>query len=108
MQEFDYEIRDKKGSENLIADHLSRILSDRESESTISECFPDEQLHAVYSDPWYADIVNYLVAGRILESWTKNDRDRFLHLVKFFVWDDLIYLSIFLIKSSGGVYPIIR
>ena len=33
--------------------------------------------------------MNYLVAGRIPESWTKNDRDRFFHLVKFFVWDDL-------------------
>ena len=87
LQESDREIRDKKGSENLVADHLSRILYDRESESTVSECFPDEQLCAVHSDPWYADIVNYLVTGRIPESWTKNDRDRFFHLVKFFVWD---------------------
>ena len=42
LQEFDCEIRDKKGSENLVADHLSRILYDRESESTVSKCFPDE------------------------------------------------------------------
>jgi len=88
LQEFDYEIRDKKGSENLVADHLSRILSDRESDSTISECFPNEQLYAVHPDPWYADIINYLVAGRIPKSLTKNDRDRFFYLVKFFVWDD--------------------
>jgi len=32
LQEFDCEIRNKKGYENLVADHLSRILSDRESE----------------------------------------------------------------------------
>ena len=25
LQEFDLEIRDKKGSENVVADHLSRI-----------------------------------------------------------------------------------
>jgi len=49
------------------ADHLSRILFDRKSESSISECFPDEQLYAVHPDPWYADIVNYLVDGRIPE-----------------------------------------
>jgi len=42
LQEFDYEIRDKKGSENLIADHLSRILYDRESKSSASECFLNE------------------------------------------------------------------
>ena len=86
LQEFDCEIKDKKGSENFVADHLSRILS--ESESSVSGCFPDEQLYAVHPDPWYADIVNYLVAGRIPEVWTKNDKDRFFHLVKFFVWDD--------------------
>ena len=25
LQEFDWEVRDKKGSENLVADHLSRL-----------------------------------------------------------------------------------
>jgi len=54
----------------------------------ISKCFPDEQLCAVHHDPWYVDIVTYLVAGRILEVWTKNDKERFFHLVKFFVWDN--------------------
>jgi len=39
-QEFDCEIKDENGSENLVADHLSRILYDRESESSVSECFP--------------------------------------------------------------------
>jgi len=37
LQEFDSEIKDKKGSENHVADHLSRILYDRESESGVSE-----------------------------------------------------------------------
>jgi len=67
LQEFDCEIRDKKGSENLVADHLSRILYNRESESTVSKCFPDEQLYVVHPDSWYANIVNYLVAARIPE-----------------------------------------
>jgi len=89
LQEFDYDIRNKKSSENLVADHLSRILYDRESESTVFECFPDEQLYAIHLDLWYANIVNYLIVGRIHEGWTKNDSDRFFHLIKFFVWDDL-------------------
>ena len=88
LQEFDCEIRDKKGSENLVADHLSRIPSDRESELTVSKCFPDEQLYAVHPDLWHADILNSLVTGKIHEGWTKNGRDRFFHLVKFFIWND--------------------
>jgi len=51
LQEFNCEIKDKKGSENLVADHLSRILYDRDSESSVSECFPDEQLYAIHLNP---------------------------------------------------------
>jgi len=75
LQESDCENRDKKGSENLVTDRLSRILYDRESESSISQCFLNEQLYVVHPNPWYADIVNHLVTSRIPEGWTKNDRD---------------------------------
>ncbi|CAM8892765.1 unnamed protein product [Rhodiola kirilowii] len=61
LQEFDVEIRDKKGIENTVADHLSRIVR-KEEEGHISESFPDEHLYAVSTKvPWYASIVNYLV-----------------------------------------------
>ena len=70
LQEFDCEIRDKKGSENLVTDHLFRIICGREPESYISECFPNEQFFLVYPNPWYVDIINYLVSGRILEDWS--------------------------------------
>ena len=43
FQEFDLEIRDKQGSENVVADHLLRLESAGEEKGTyISECFPDE------------------------------------------------------------------
>ena len=42
----------------------------------------------IHFDPWYADTVNYLVTGQLPEGWNKHDRDRFLHLVKFYIWDD--------------------
>ena len=50
LQEFDLEIRDKKGAENLVADHLSRLELSKEIENTevpINESFPDEQLFAL-------------------------------------------------------------
>ncbi|CAN6560289.1 unnamed protein product [Malus baccata var. baccata] len=53
LQEFDIEIRDKKGVENVVADHLSRMV--HEEASPISETFPDEQLMSIQvSDPWTA------------------------------------------------------
>ncbi|CAN6685855.1 unnamed protein product [Malus baccata var. baccata] len=65
LQEFDIEIQDKKGSENVVADHLSRMVHNEES-LPILETFPDEQFLSVkFSAPWYADIVNFLVSKRI-------------------------------------------
>ncbi|CAN6560271.1 unnamed protein product [Malus baccata var. baccata] len=43
---FDIEIRDKKGSENVVADHLSRMVHNEES-LPILETFPDEQLLSI-------------------------------------------------------------
>jgi len=58
LYEFNYEIIDKKASENLVADHLSRIICSRELKSHIAKCFHDEQLLVVHSNLWFADIAN--------------------------------------------------
>ncbi|KAL5550284.1 hypothetical protein UlMin_000460 [Ulmus minor] len=66
LQEFDLEIKDKKGTENVIADHLSRmnhVQPNEEIDGDINEIFSNEQLLAVGEAPWYADIVNYLAKG---------------------------------------------
>ncbi|XP_024037598.1 uncharacterized protein LOC112097214, partial [Citrus clementina] len=75
LQEFDLEFKDKKGSENVVADHLSRLHFDTIIEQLpLNESFPDEQLMSVEVLPWYADIVNYLVTGKLPEHWTKQDK----------------------------------
>ena len=61
LQEFDLEIRDKKGVENVVADHLSRLENREvtEKEKTIVAEFPDEQLFKVQEMPWFADMANF-------------------------------------------------
>jgi hypothetical protein len=91
LQEFDIEIRDKKGFENVVADHLSRLVVDfNEDVVPIAETFLDEQLMHIsqISAPWFADIVNYLVTAQIPSHWTKQDRSKFLARAKYFFWDD--------------------
>ena len=66
LQEFDLEIKDKKESDNVIADHLSRLEMNagKEKRNEIAENFPDEQLFLLsVQTPRYANIVNYLACG---------------------------------------------
>jgi hypothetical protein len=67
LQEFDLEIRDKKGVENVVADHLSRLENSEitSKEKNIEEEFPDEKLFAISERPWFADIANFK-AGKII------------------------------------------
>ena len=50
LQEFDLEIKDKKGAENLVADHLSRLVRE-ENPEPVHEFFPDEHLFATRCGP---------------------------------------------------------
>jgi hypothetical protein len=66
LQEFDLEIRDKKGVENSVADHLSRLQFEESAEQPINDYMRDGTLLKVSTtDLWYTNIVNYIVAGYI-------------------------------------------
>nr|GEU89579.1 hypothetical protein [Tanacetum cinerariifolium] len=63
LQEFDITVHDKKGSENLAADHLSRLENPHKDvleNKEINENFPLETLGSLSSEstPWFADIAN--------------------------------------------------
>ena len=58
------EIKNKKGTEKLVVDHLSQ-LEGPSKEVQINDAFLDEQLLAIEDMkpvPWFIDYVNYLVA----------------------------------------------
>ncbi|XP_062112832.1 uncharacterized protein LOC133823987 [Humulus lupulus] len=93
LQEFDMEVRDKKGTENLVTDHLSRLELGDKSElaaGEINESFPDEQLFAVEDElvPWFADYVNYLAANIVPPEFVGQRLKKFYHDVKNYYWDD--------------------
>nr|GEX20270.1 DNA-directed DNA polymerase [Tanacetum cinerariifolium] len=67
LQEFDFDVLDKKGAENLAANHLSRLENPYKNvldPKEINETFPLETLSTVTfrgdsSTPWFADFANY-------------------------------------------------
>ncbi|CAN6570916.1 unnamed protein product [Malus baccata var. baccata] len=91
LQEFDLEVRDKKGSDNVVADHLSRLNENHGvgQPLPLNESFPDEQLLVVQEkEPWYADFVNYLACGVMRNDMSFQERRKFLAMVKHYVWDE--------------------
>ena len=83
LEEFDLEIKNKKGIENSVVEHLSRLHIP--SAGDISDSFPDEHLLAILShSPWFSHIVNFIVTGSIPEHWNHHQRDKFFHDLKYY------------------------
>ena len=75
LQEFDLQIKDKKGVENVVADHLSRLAIAHNSHILpINDDFPEESLMLLEKTPWYAHIANYLATGEVPREWKAQDR----------------------------------
>jgi len=92
LQEFDLEIKDRKGTENRIVDHLSRLedSSHVRNEGQIREEFPVKQLLALdlAQVPWYADIVNFLVASLFPPGASTHQKQRLKYDAYFYRWDE--------------------
>ena len=53
LQEFNLQIKDNKGVENVVADHLSRLTIAHDSHSIpLKDDFPEESLMLVENSPW--------------------------------------------------------
>ncbi|KAD3066715.1 hypothetical protein E3N88_34595 [Mikania micrantha] len=95
LQEFDIEIRDKKGAKNVAAYHLSRLENPEREEMrdmAIGDTFPHEFFMVVKAEqqglPWFADFANYLADGVLLKGMTHQQKKKFFADVKHYLWDD--------------------
>jgi hypothetical protein len=83
LQEFDLEIRDKKGVENYVVYHLSRLQFEESAELPTNDYLRDDTLLIIpTANPWYTNMINYVVAGYIPPGADKKKiiRDSRLHL----------------------------
>ncbi|GJV41447.1 reverse transcriptase domain-containing protein [Tanacetum coccineum] len=77
LQEFDIIIHDKKRSENLTADHLSRLKNPHKDvleNKDINESFPLETLRVISSGstPWFADYANFHAGNFIVKGMSSQ------------------------------------
>ena len=78
LHEFNLQIKDKKGVENVVADHLSRLTIAHNTHSPpINDEFPEESLMQLENAPWYTHIANFLATGETPADWKEQDRKYF-------------------------------
>ena len=90
LQEFDLEIRDKKGVENVVADHLSRLDNSEvtKKEKAIMVEFLDEKLFAIGERPWFADMANFKAGNIVPDDLEYHQRKKFFKDANHYLWDD--------------------
>ncbi|GJR90260.1 reverse transcriptase domain-containing protein [Tanacetum coccineum] len=94
LLEFDIEIRDKKGAENLAADHLSLLENpnlEKLTKAEIRDLFPEEQLMEIFdknNEPWYADYANYLASRVLPFRSTRQEKQKFFSDLRHYFWDE--------------------
>ncbi|GJY51120.1 hypothetical protein Tco_0441967 [Tanacetum coccineum] len=87
-------IRDKKGTENLAADHLSRLEHPNLGKLTraeIRDLFPEERLMAISyknNEPWYDDYANYLASRVLPFRSTRQEKQNFFSDLRLYFWDE--------------------
>ncbi|GJT25984.1 reverse transcriptase domain-containing protein [Tanacetum coccineum] len=104
LQEFEIEIKDRKSTENVAADHLSRLENNETSDdSEVDDNFPGETLMEINTkdEPWFADFANYLVGNIIPKGMTYQQKNKFFSDLKHYFWEEP-YL--FKVCSDGGHY----
>ncbi|KAL1549888.1 hypothetical protein AAHA92_17918 [Salvia divinorum] len=117
LHEFNWEVRDKKGTENRVADHLSRVTQG-EDEEEIPDAFLKKHLYLITRhpqliswahhmaqldqvdtsegvmknnvEPWFADLANYLVTGKLpcSSDATRAQKLKLKSEAKYYFWDD--------------------
>nr|GEU74108.1 reverse transcriptase domain-containing protein [Tanacetum cinerariifolium] len=100
LQEIDIIIRDKKGTENLAADHLSRLDNPHKDvleNKDINKNFPLETLGKISSEstPWFFDFANYHAENFIVKGMSSQQKKKFFNDVKHYFWDDPYLFKIF-------------
>ncbi|KAJ9689244.1 hypothetical protein PVL29_014756 [Vitis rotundifolia] len=89
LQEFNLQIKDKKGLENVVADHLSRLAIAHTSHNLpINDDFLKESLMLIEVAPWYAHIANYLVIGEVPSEWKTQDKKHFFAKIHAYYWEE--------------------
>jgi hypothetical protein len=79
------EIKDMKGNNNAVTDHLLKLTIDSTSDiPPIDDYFFDESLLSLSPMHWFTNFINFLAAGDWPAHWSTKDKGKFLNKMKNF------------------------
>jgi hypothetical protein len=94
LQEFDMEIRDKKGSDNVVADHLSRMRHGDDGMELIEHRMRDDRLYRILDKGgWMHDIIRCL-RKMPLDHLDKNAKRRVIAESRKFIGMHHTYIDV--------------
>lgn len=90
LQVFDLDIKDKKGVENAIANHLSRLDNIKVSmkENNITAKILDDHLMEIHERPWFSDMANYKAIKNVPKEYSRQKKKWFYKEENFYLWDE--------------------
>jgi hypothetical protein len=98
LHEFYVEIRDKKGVENVVADHLSRMNRGQDDNEPTEDKMRDDHLYRVLDKgTWMIDIIR-AIRKMPLDHLDKNSQWKIISESKKYFWD-----APYLFKLGNGV-----
>ncbi|XP_062089548.1 uncharacterized protein LOC133796081 [Humulus lupulus] len=113
LQEFDGEIQDRKGVENQVVDHLSRMEGDKESSSLvpIKETFPNEKLFEMmvvvdYVSKWVESIVSPTNDSKVVMKFLQKNVFTHFGTQRAIISDEGIYFVNKLLASLLAKYDV--
>ena len=79
------EIKDKAGVENVIVNHLSRLIVESHT-APIDDAFPYEHVLAISMGqaPQFVDFANYLASGIFPHDFSSHQKTKFLHDIQMY------------------------
>jgi hypothetical protein len=87
LQEFDVKIRDKKGVENVVDDHLSRMNRGQDDKEPVEDKMRDDHLYRILDkDTWMIDIIR-AIQKMPLDHLGKNTQRRIVSESRKYFWD---------------------
>jgi hypothetical protein len=99
LQEFDVEIRDKKGLENVVADHLSRMNCGQDDKEPTEDKMRDDHLYRVLEkDTWMIDIIR-AIRKMPLDHSDNNTERRIISEIQKYFWIRLTSSNLAMMES---------